>query len=71
MRPRIIAYFTSMWLPKAPASRILPTCVDAELVHQQPDAGIERGLGQLDGAHVVLRDADQRLVAALARLRIT
>ena len=30
--------------------------LDAELVHQQARAGIERGLGQLDGAHVVLRD---------------
>ena len=66
-----MAYFTSMWLPKAPARRILSTCVDAELVHQQPDAGIERGLGQLDGAHVVLRHADQRLVAILAGCRMT
>ena len=32
--------------------------VDAELVHQEPRAGIERGLGELDGAHVVLGDGD-------------
>ena len=48
---------TSMWLPKAPASVIRSTGVDAVAVHQQPDAGVERGLGELDGAHVVLRDA--------------
>ena len=55
--PRTIAWIGSMWLPKAPASRISSTRVDLELVHQQPDAGIERGLGELDGAHVVLGDA--------------
>ena len=38
--------------------------VDAELVHQQPRAGIERGLGQLDGAHIVLRDGDDGLAVA-------
>ena len=38
--------------------------VDAELVHQQPRAGIERRLGQLDGAHVILGDRDQRLAVA-------
>src|SRR3546814_14467371 len=32
--------------------------LDAEAVHQQADAGIERGLAELDGAHVVLPDAD-------------
>ena len=35
--------------------------VDALLFHQQLDAGIERRLGELDGAHVVLGDGDARL----------
>ena len=34
--------------------------VDRELVHQQPDARVERGLGQLDGPDVVLGDGDAR-----------
>jgi hypothetical protein len=34
--------------------------VDLELVHQQPDAGVERGLGELDRADVVLGDRDAR-----------
>ena len=34
--------------------------VDPELVHQQPDAGIERGLGELDRPDVVLGDEDAR-----------
>ena len=29
------------------------------VVHQQPHAGLQRGLGQLDGAHVVLGDAQR------------
>ena len=41
--------------------------VDAELVHQQPDAGVERGLGELDGADVVL--GDERCAAAAVRRR--
>ena len=69
--PRIIAYLTSMWLPKAPASLILPTCSMPSLSISSRDAGIKRGLAKLDGAHVILRDADQRLVAALAAARIT
>ena len=32
--------------------------VGAELVHQQPRAGVEGGLRQLDGAHVALGDED-------------
>ena len=35
--------------------------LDAQLVHQQLRAGIERRLGELDGAHVGLQDADLRL----------
>ena len=34
--------------------------VDGELVHQQPDAGVERGLGELDRPDVVLGDGDPR-----------
>ena len=34
--------------------------VDRQLVHQQADAGVQRGLGQLDGADVVLGDRDAR-----------
>ena len=60
IRPRIIACIGSIWLPKAPASRISSTSSIAELVHQQPDAGVERGLGELDRAHVVLGDRDPR-----------
>ena len=30
--------------------------LDAQVLHQQPDARVQRGLGELDGAHVVLRD---------------
>ena len=40
--------------------------LDLEVVHQQPDAGVERGLGELDGAHVVLGDEDAR--ATVGRL---
>ena len=60
MSPRIIAWSGSIWLPNAPARRISSTSSIAELVHQQPDAGVERGLGQLDGADVVLGDGDAR-----------
>ena len=41
--------------------------VDLELVHQQPDAGVQRGLGELDGADVVLGDRDARPGAATRR----
>jgi hypothetical protein len=54
--PSTIAYLTSMWLPKAPASVMRSHRLDAHAVHQQPCAGIERGLGELDGADVVLGD---------------
>ena len=47
-----------MWLPKAPASVDPADALDAQPVHQQPGAGVERRLGELDGADVVLRDAD-------------
>jgi hypothetical protein len=38
--------------------------VDLEPVHQQAGASVERRLGQLDRAHVVLHDADLRLALA-------
>ena len=34
--------------------------LDAQVVHEQPDAGIEGGLGELDGADVVLGHQDAR-----------
>ena len=34
--------------------------VDAELIHQQADPGIQRGLGELDGTDVVLGDDHAR-----------
>src|SRR6478752_6098909 len=34
--------------------------VDLQLVHQQPDARVERGLGELDGSDIVLGDHDAR-----------
>ena len=34
--------------------------LDAEVVHQQPDAGVQRGLRELDRADVVLGDGDAR-----------
>ena len=63
-RPRIIACLTSIWLPKAPASVMRSTVADAVAVHQEAHAGIERRLGELDGAHIVLRDRDARLALA-------
>ena len=56
-----MAYLTSMWLPKAPASVIRSTRSMPQMVHQQPGAGVERGLGELDRAHVGLQDAEFRL----------
>ena len=38
--------------------------VDAEPLHQQPHARVERRLGELDRAHVVLRDAKRRAAFA-------
>ena len=38
--------------------------LDREMVHEQPDAGVERGLGELDGADVVLGDRDPRAGAS-------
>ena len=58
MRPSTIAWTGSMWLPNAPASRIRSTRSIAVAVHQQRAAGVERGLGELDRAHVVLRDRE-------------
>ena len=54
--PSTIACSGSMWAPNAPASR---TSVDrriAGVLEQQVDPGPQRGLGELDGAHVVLGD---------------
>jgi hypothetical protein len=45
-----------MWLPNAPGETDPIDVIDAEPLHEQRDAGIERGLGELNGAHVVLRD---------------
>ena len=55
-RPSTSAYTGSMWLPNAPASRMSCDLGDAGVLEQQLDAGAQRGLGQLDGAHVVLGD---------------
>ena len=41
--------------------------LDPELVHQQPDAGVQRGLGELDRPDVVLGDGDARAAAVRAR----
>ena len=60
MRPRTMAWKGSIWLPKAPARRTCSIALDAQVVHEQPRAGVEGGLGELDGAHVVLRDEDAR-----------
>ena len=60
MSPRTIAWSGSIWLPNAPARRISSTASTPEVVHQQPDAGVERGLGELDRADVVLGDRDPR-----------
>ena len=35
--------------------------IDLELVHEQPNAGIQRRLAELDRPHVVLGDEDPRL----------
>merc|ERR1712034_83488 len=51
-RPSTVARTVSMWLPKAPADPVDP--VDAQVVHQQSDPGVEGGLGQLDRPDVVL-----------------
>ena len=57
--PSTVAYLTSMCAPKAPASRMRSTRFDAEPLHEQPDAGEQRCLGQLDRAHVILVDAER------------
>ncbi len=41
---------------------------DFQFIHQQLHARIKRGFGHLDGAHVILRDADQRFVGLIRRL---
>ena len=43
--------------------------LDAGVVHQQARAGVERGLGELDRADVVLGDEDARLARRGARTR--
>ncbi len=40
--------------------------IDAELVHQQPRAGVERRLGKLDRPDIGLQDADFRIAGAIA-----
>ena len=57
MRPSTSAYTGSMWLPNAPARRTRVEVAIAGVVHQQAHAGVQRGLGELDRAHVVLGDA--------------
>ena len=54
--PSTMACFGEICAPKAPASTTRSTRLDAELVHQQPRAGVERGLGELDRADVALGD---------------
>ena len=46
--------------PEGAGQPDLVELVDGELVHQQPDARIQRSLGQLDRPHVVLGDGDAR-----------
>ena len=41
--------------------------LDSQMLHQQADAGVQRGLGQLDGAHVVLRDRERHAARDAAR----
>ena len=67
--PRTIAWNGSIWLPKAPASRTSSTASMPSVVHQQPDAGIQRGLGELDRPDVVLGDGDARSRPSGARRR--
>ena len=59
--PRTSAWTGSMCAPNAPARRMRSTVSMPEVVHQQPAPGVERGLRQLDLAHVVLRDDQSRL----------
>ena len=66
MSPRTIAWNGSIWLPNAPASRTSSTRVDPGVVHQQPDAGVQRRLGELDRADVVLGDGDPEPAAGRA-----
>src|ERR1700723_2749976 len=54
--PRMVAYLTSMWLPNAPGGGGGGACLNAEPVHEQRDAGVQRRLRQLNRAHIVLRD---------------
>ena len=41
--------------------------LDLELVHEQPDAGVQRRLGELDGADVVLGDEDPQAEGVAGR----
>ena len=58
MSPRTMAYFTSMCEPKAPARRTVSSGIHRQVVHEQADARVQRGLGKLDGAYVVLGHED-------------
>ena len=56
--PRMSACTGSMWLPKAPASRTRLDAIEPVAVEQEAAAGVQRRLGELDLAHVVLRDRE-------------
>ena len=60
MSPRIIAWIGVDLAAERAGQPDLVDLVDPELVHQQPDARVERGLGKLDRADVVLGDRDAR-----------
>ena len=66
--PNTIACSGSIWLPKAPAEPHLVDGVATELVHEQPRAGVERRLRQLDRADVVLGDDDAQAAARPPRV---
>ena len=60
MSPRTIAWRTSMWLPKAPASRISSTASTPRWSISSRAPGVQGGLRELDGADVVLGDGRPR-----------
>ena len=55
--PRTIAYFTSICAAKCAGQANSVDLVYAQFVHQQAGAGVQRGLGQLNGPDIVLLDA--------------
>ena len=58
--PSTIAYFDVDVAAEGAGEADAVDMLDAQVIHQQPDACIERRLGELDGAHVVLRDLQRR-----------